>query len=141
MVSSRRSVGLYATLLGATILLGLATRALPAVFPELIARYGGDTMWAAMVVWIGALLRPAVAPRTLGVAALAIATVVELGQLYQAPWITAVRDTHIGALVFGQGFRWSDLLCYAIGVMLALVLDARIVRRSRSGFPNHGDKG
>ena len=36
-------------LLVVTIVLGLATRRYPPAFPELIAWYGGDTLWAAMV--------------------------------------------------------------------------------------------
>lgn len=74
MNSTRRSVALYAILLCATILVGLATRAMPTAFPELIATYGGDVLWAAMVVWILALLRPAAAPHTRGLMALAFAT-------------------------------------------------------------------
>lgn len=132
MKSNRRSVALYAILLCGTILLGLATRALPTAFPELVAAYGGDVLWAAMVVWILALLRPAAAPRTLGLLALIVATSIEVSQLYQTSWINAVRATRLGALTLGQGFLWSDVVCYALGVTLAVVVDASIVRPSRS---------
>ena len=57
---------------------------------------------------------------------------VEVSQLYQAPWINALRATRIGALALGQGFLWSDVVCYALGVTLAVAVDSRIVRRSRS---------
>lgn len=132
MTSTRRSVALYASLLCATILLGLATRAMPTAFPALIAAYGGDVLWAVMVVWILALMRPAAAPRMLGLLALTVATSIEVSQLYQAPWINAVRATRVGALTLGQGFLWSDVLCYALGVTLAVALDASIIRASRS---------
>lgn len=133
MASIRRPVALYATLLCATILLGIATRAMPMAFPELIARYGGDVLWAAMVVWILAPLRTAAAPRALGLMALTIAMLIEVSQLYQAPWINAVRATRVGALALGQGFLWIDILCYVIGVTLAVAVDASIVRQSRTG--------
>lgn len=132
MKSTRRSVALHAILLCVTILAGLATRAMPMAFPELIAAYGGDVLWAAMVVWILALLRPAAAPHTRGLIALTFATSIEVSQLYQTPWINAVRATRVGALTLGQGFLWSDLLCYALGVTLAVVVDASIIRPSRS---------
>lgn len=119
-------------LLCATILLGLATRAMPMAFPELIARYGGDVLWAAMVVWMLALVRTAAAPRSLGLVALTIAMIIEVSQLYQAPWINAVRATPFGALALGQGFLWSDILCYVLGVTVAVAVDASIVRQSRS---------
>lgn len=131
MESSRRSVAIYAGLLGATILLGLATREMPTAFPELIATYGGDALWATMVVWMLALLRPTAAPISLGLIALTIATSVEVSQLYQAPWIDAVRATRIGALTLGQGFLWSDLVCYTLGATLAVAVDTTIIRHSR----------
>jgi len=41
-----------------------------------------------------------------------------LSQLYQPPWIHRLRDTTLGALTLGFGFKWTDLLCYAAGVAL-----------------------
>lgn len=46
----------------------------------------------------------------------------ELLQLYHAPWIEAIRQTRIGGLLLGFGFLWSDIICYAVGVMLAYLL-------------------
>jgi Protein of unknown function (DUF2809) len=135
MKSTRRPVVLYLGLLVATILLGLATRRFPSVFPELIARFGGDALWAAMMLWLVALWRRAAAPHHVALAALAVAWTVEFSQLYQAPWIVAVRATRGGALVLGQGFLWSDLVSYAVGVMLAAALDAGIVGAARAAQP------
>lgn len=91
--------------------------------------YGGDALWAAMVFWLAALLLPRLrTPRLAGVA-LAFSYVVELSQLYRAPWIDSVRATRVGSLVLGQGFLWSDLLSYAIGVAVAAALDVVLVRR------------
>jgi hypothetical protein len=131
MESTRRPT-LYLGLLGATVLLGLATRQFPHAFPEFIARYGGDALWAAMVFWIAALARRRAASWKLALAAIAIAYAVEFSQMYRAPWIDALRATRGGALVLGQGFLWSDLVCYACGVMLASLIDAGIVRRQGS---------
>jgi len=132
MNSMRRPVGLYIGLLGGTIVLGLATRRFPAAFPELVARFGGDALWAAMMLWLVALCRRAAAPSQVAISALAVAWAVEFSQLYQASWIQAIRATRSGALVLGQGFLWSDLVSYAIGVMLAAALDAGIVRYGSS---------
>ncbi len=41
-------------------------------------------------------------------------------QLYQAPWIQAIRHTKIGGLLLGFGFLWSDIICYFIGTLLSL---------------------
>ena len=59
-----------------------------------------------------------------------VSLAVELGQLYHAPWIEAVRQTRIGGLVLGFGFLWSDLACYAAGIGMAAALDHALRRRS-----------
>lgn len=127
--AERRPIGPYLGLLVGTVLLGLATRQFPFVFPEFIARYGGDALWAAMVYWLVALAGRAAAVHRVALSALAIAFVVETSQLYHASWIDAVRATRAGALVLGQGFLWSDLVCYAVGVAIAAGLDTAMRRR------------
>jgi len=112
-----------------TIALGLYTRSPRAPLPELIATYGGDTLWAAMVYWLLSWWRPRLPMPVRAAAALCMATVVEFSQLYQAPWIVALRDNPVGALVLGQGFLWSDLVCYAVGVAGAALIDALLVSR------------
>lgn len=82
-----------------------------------------------MVVWLFALVLPRAGTRRLALAALVFAVLIELSQLYRAPWIDAVRASRPGALVLGQGFLWSDLACYAVGVSLAALVDRSIVGR------------
>ena len=65
------------------------------------------------------------------VLALVVSLLVELSQLYHAPWIDSVRQTTIGGLILGFGFLWSDLVCYAAGVGLGVALE-RISRRIAS---------
>ena len=119
-----RPYGRGLALLAVTIALGLATRRYPELFPAIVARYGGDALWAAMVFWLAALVRPAAATSRLALTALGISFAVECSQLYRAEWIDAVRATWAGALVLGQGFLWSDLVCYTVGVAVAAALDA-----------------
>jgi hypothetical protein len=125
----RRSAPTYLGLLVATVVFGLATRWDPASFPASIVRHGGDALWAAMVFWLVALLRPTTATSRVAIIALTIALTVEASQLYQAPWIDAARATPLGALLLGQGFLWVDLLRYAAGVALAAMLDGWLTRR------------
>lgn len=113
-----------ACLLAVTIALGLATRRFPSRFPSVVATYGGDALWAAMVYWLLAFLRPSASWRALAAGALGIASAVECSQLVHTPWLDAVRATRLGALVLGQGFLWSDLVAYAVGVLAATLIDA-----------------
>jgi Protein of unknown function (DUF2809) len=128
-----RSRPLTAALLVATVLAGLASRRFAESLPRLVAEYAGDTLWATMVFWLLAFIKPSSSTRRLSLAALCIAVGVELSQLYHAPWLDALRNTTLGHLALGQGFLASDLWCYAAGVALAAALDAGFVaRRTRA---------
>ena len=129
--SPTRSRLVTSLLLLATIAAGLASRRYPAWQPAFVARYAGDTLWAAMVFWSLALIRPRSRAHHLGAAALGTSFAVEFSQLYRAPWIDHLRATSVGALALGQGFLWSDLWCYAAGVALAAAVDLGIRRRGR----------
>jgi len=73
-----------------------------------------------------------IAPRwsvaRLALGALAISYVVEFGQLYQAPWIVAVRAHPMGHLVLGTAFGWMDLVAYTVGAVVAFVIESAIRR-------------
>jgi hypothetical protein len=118
------------TLACLTIGAGLASRRYPAFFPAFIARYAGDTLWAALVFWLLALGWRRAGTGRLAGGAIVIAFAVECSQLYHAAWIDSIRRTRIGALVLGSDFLWSDLVCYAVGVGIAAVLDALIARHN-----------
>jgi hypothetical protein len=119
----QRSRAGYFGLVCVTILFGLASRQFRSEIPWFIAEYAGDTLWAAMVYFIAAMIWQNAATGRLAAGAFSLAIAMEVSQLYQAPWINAVRDTRLGGLVLGHGFLWSDLLCYASGVALALGVD------------------
>jgi hypothetical protein len=111
------------------VALGLASRAAPVLFPACLGKYPGDALWALMILFGIAFLRPDIRPLRLALLALAVSWLVELSQLYQAPWINAVRATRLGHLVLGSGFHWPDLLAYAIGVLAGLMIDLSFFHR------------
>lgn len=121
--SPRRPRAITAAILVGTIAAGLSSRAYPEILPAFVARHAGDALWAAMVFWILALIRPAERTRTLALTALAISVAVELSQLYQAAWIERLRATRLGAATLGHGFLWADLPRYAAGIVLAILID------------------
>ena len=123
MPEFRRPKAQYLIVLGATILLGLASRRFPSAFPAVVARYGGDALWAGMVFLLVVLIRPRISTQWAALIALGLSLSVELSQLYHAPWIDAIRATRFGGLALGQGFLWSDLVSYATGVAIMAALD------------------
>ena len=123
-----RSRAVFLALAAATIILGLATRRFRRSLPAAVGLYAGDVLWATMVYLLLAAIWPRASIRRLTAGAAAFALVIEVGQLYHAPWIDAVRDTRLGGLVLGFGFLWSDLACYAIGIALAALIDRAVTR-------------
>ncbi len=107
---------LYALLIPLIISLGLASRSKQISLPQFIADYAGDTLWALLVFLLIGFLFPTLSTRRVAILAALFSLLIELSQLYHAPWIEAIRHTRLGGLVLGYGFLWSDLACYAVGV-------------------------
>ncbi len=126
-----RSRALYLALAVAVVALGLASRRFRPALPAFLGAYAGDALWAAMVFLLAAAARPRARVATLALGSLLFSFAVEAAQLYRAPWIEALRATRAGGLVLGHDFVWSDLLCYAAGVLLAAAADLTLRSRAR----------
>jgi hypothetical protein len=70
-----------------------------------------------------AFIKPDISLPRLTRSTLAIAFLVELSQLYQAPWMNAIRNTVPGHLLLGSSFIWHDLCAYTAGVAIGVLLD------------------
>ncbi|MGI4835020.1 MAG: DUF2809 domain-containing protein [Janthinobacterium lividum] len=103
--------------------LGLASRRYAAALPPWVGAYAGDALWALLVYWLAGALQPGWFAGRRALAAGAFAGLIEASQLWQAPWLQALRHTTLGALVLGQGFLWSDLACYALGIAAGVGLE------------------
>jgi hypothetical protein len=53
---------------------------------------------------------------------------IEILQLVQLDWLIAIRKTTLGYYILGQGFLWSDLICYVIGTLLAFLIDWKFIK-------------
>ena len=117
-MSIHRNRILYVGLIVGTIGLGLASRA--EGVPVFVRAYLGDALYALMVYLITGTLFPRMRPLSVAFLSILVCSSVELSQLYQADWLTAIRRTRLGGLVLGFGFLWSDLLCYLAGGLAGL---------------------
>lgn len=106
------------------IALGLGSRKFPALVPAFLGRYPGDSLWALMVFLGGAFCRPRASTRNIAVLAFAASCLVEFSQLYQVPWLNAIRSTTLGHLILGSTFSWLDIAAYAVGVFAGASIDA-----------------
>lgn len=140
-VSSARRRALFALLAALVVPVGLATRRHPQLFPEFVATYAGDVLWAVVAYLLVGVLAPAASIRTRATIALASAFMIEFSQLWHPEWLDAIRGTTLGHLALGIGFEWSDLPCYTIGVLAAALLERASIRSDRSKSSAAGDAG
>lgn len=120
----------YGALMVITLVLGLASRKFGTALPEFIAEYAGDTLWALMVYWLLRTFWPKKSVRSALIGALSFSFLIEFSQLYQADWINELRANRWAALVLGRGFLWTDLLCYTVGILIGVALDATMLNSS-----------
>ena len=119
----RRSRLVLSLLALAVIAIGLASRRGYVPFPAVLGNYPGDALWAWVVLLCVAWVRPAITRSRLIGWSLVIAFAIEFLQLYQAPWMQALRANKLAYLVLGNGFDPLDLLAYAVGIALGAAVD------------------
>lgn len=108
--------------------LGILSRKLSYLLPNFVNTYLGDAIWAAMIYVMMAFVFANKLPKQVAIFSLLFCFAIELSQLYQAPWINAIRSNTLGALVLGSGFLWSDLLAYTIGVGMAFLIEKKFIK-------------
>lgn len=135
MIMNRNRL-LYLLLIVLTVLAGLASRRFSSILPHWTTLYLGDALWALMVFFGFAFLFRRKSSLWVATAALIFSFVIEISQLYHAPWIDAIRQTRIGGLVLGFGFLWSDLLCYTAGVLFGVLMDKYLHKTGKSSLKN-----
>jgi hypothetical protein len=53
---------------------------------------------------------------------------IEILQLVKFDWLIEIRKTTLGHYILGEGFLWSDLLCYIIGTLMAFLMDWKFIK-------------
>ncbi len=115
-------------------MLGLASRRYPGLFPAFLGKFPGDALWALTVFLGWGMVLPAARTRNLVALALGTSAAIEFSQLYQAPWINAIRSTTPGHLVLGSTFSWLDLIAYAVGIAVGITVETlQKTNRGRHG--------
>lgn len=124
----------YAAATLGVIVLGLASRRYPGLFPAFLGKFPGDALWALTVFLGWGMVLPAARTRNLVALALGTSAAIEFSQLYQAPWINAIRSTTPGHLVLGSTFSWLDLIAYAVGIAVGITVETlQKTNRGRHG--------
>ena len=112
----------------AVTFVGLASRRYQAALPEFVGEYAGDTLWALMLFLLVSTLLAGRTVMSRAMISLVLAFVVEISQLYHAPWIDSIRNTTLGGMILGFGFLWTDVVCYTAGIIIGALAECGLRR-------------
>jgi hypothetical protein len=121
-----RPLALSFTLIGCTILAGLAIRFAHLGLPALLIKYGGSTLWALMIYWILSTFFSSCRISFVFLSAGALATAIEFFKLFHTPALDAFRLTLPGILILGRFFSIWDIAAYWLGISLGAISDSKI---------------
>ncbi|MBP3321902.1 MAG: DUF2809 domain-containing protein [Clostridia bacterium] len=82
----------------------------------------GDALWAMVMYCCWRILLIRKAAVLSAIIALTASFLIELSQLLRWQWLVDLRATTLGHLLLGQGFLWSDLLAYTVGIGILFLL-------------------
>lgn len=99
--------------------------------PSFFVEYGGDTLWAAMMYIVFAFIKPRGKILYICLITLVFSYLIEFSQMLTWQWLVYLRTTPF-RYILGQGFVWSDLLCYTIGCVGMMMLDYLWLRKKVS---------
>jgi len=105
------------------IISGLASRKFQSYLPDFINTFLGDALWALMIYLIVAALFKNRKRTIIAILSLMFCYLIEISQLYHAPWIDSIRRTTLGGLVLGFGFLWSDIIAYTLGIVTGIIIE------------------
>ena len=114
----------YFIIIISVIILGILSRKIDG-----IPTFFGDTLYAVMIYFGLRMLFINNSSKMTIVLALVFCFCIEFLQLYRAEWLLAIRRTTLGHYVLGQGFLWSDLAFYTLGILIAFLIDFNLVKK------------
>jgi hypothetical protein len=115
----------YLILIISVIILGILSRMIDG-----IPTFFGDTLYAVMVYFGMRMIFVNFNIQKTAILALLFCFAIEFLQLYRAEWILAIRRTTLGHYALGQGFLWSDLGYYALGIIMAFLMDFNFIKKN-----------
>lgn len=107
----------YSVLTLLVIFLGILSRKI-----SFVPLYTGDILYAVMI-YFGFRAVFFLKPRITFILSLLFCFSIETFQLIQWEWLIDIRKTTLGHYILGQGFLWTDLICYLFGTFFALFSD------------------
>ena len=117
---------IYIGAIAVLIVIGLLSRKV-----SFVPQCFGDALWAVVMYCCWRIVLVKRPPYVAAAFALVTSFAVEFSQLIKWRWLVELRSTKIGHLLLGQGFLWSDLIAYTVGIAAALLCTMALRRSSR----------
>ena len=95
-----------------------------------VPTFFGDTLYAVMIYFGMRMFFINFNIKKAAILALLFCFAIEFLQLYDAKWMLDIRRTTLGHYVLGQGFLWSDLVYYTLGIIMAFLIDFNFIKRN-----------
>lgn len=122
-----------------SIPLGLALHVYSGPGEWLINNWGASVVYEVLLILLAFLVFPKrKAVIVIPVAVLLITIALEFGQLWNPPWLAAIRGTFLGAALLGTTFSWLDLPAYPVGCFVGWALLKWILPGSGSPIRRSG---
>ena len=102
------------------ILLGIVSRKI-----GMIPLFIGDILYAVMIYYLIHSLFLLKQKWVKIIIPLTLCFIIELSQLIDVHWLNFIRNTTLGHYILGQGFLFSDLVCYSIGIILSFSVETK----------------
>ncbi len=102
--------------------LGVATKFYSGLGGAWVNTSAGDLLYPAFLMFILVFFLPTLKPRRAAVAVFLFSTAVEFSQLLDGPFWCWMRQSFLGRTLVGVSFVELDILYYAAGCLLGIVL-------------------
>jgi len=114
----------YFILILIVISLGITSRKI-----EGVPTFFGDILYAVMVYFGMRMFFINLNLKKTAILALLFCFAIEFLQLYSAEWMFEIRRTTLGHYALGQGFLWSDLVYYSLGILIGFLIDSNLIKK------------
>lgn len=104
--------------LGLLTAIGLGTKHYRGPLESWVRHHLGDVLVVVFLIGMARWIWPRRSARVLSGGVLAVAFAIEFLQLWQPPFLQAIRSTVLGQIIFGSYFDWWDFLHYGLGAGL-----------------------
>ena len=95
---------------------------------DLLPSFIGDGLWSMVVFCCWRILLPKLKLFYIAAASLATSYLIEFSQMIKWEWLVGLRSTFIGHMILGQGFLWTDLIAYTIGIVIIFFISLLLER-------------